>query len=110
MLPDELYGKALGKLDKNANWKIPVGSMRGGNDDVFIKIFRKTIDNFLQKISRLYELCADLVRIGNYIQRWCRWRDGGIGDERRDLPSLDNVGRDKEINLSPFSLSKFGSR
>ncbi len=38
----------------------------------------KSINNFLQKISRLYEQAASLKRIWEYIERWLMWIYSGI--------------------------------
>jgi hypothetical protein len=45
---------------------------------VFLRPAKKTINTFLQKLSRLYEQGADRVRIGKYIQRWCKWLNAGL--------------------------------
>jgi len=41
-------------------------------------IATKTIQNFLARITRLYEQGADAVRIGEYIRRWWRWVRAGV--------------------------------
>ena len=34
---------------------------------------RQTLQNFVQRIARLYEQGADAVRIGQYVRNWWRW-------------------------------------
>lgn len=46
-----------------------------------VSLSKKTIENFLCKISRLYEQGASDERIGRYKERFWGWVRGGVGDE-----------------------------
>ena len=39
----------------------------------------QTIQNFLQRIARLYEQGADMNRIGQYVRHWLVWLRSGVG-------------------------------
>ena len=39
---------------------------------------RQTLQNFLQRIARLYEQGADSVRIGQYVRNWLVWLRSGL--------------------------------
>jgi len=36
------------------------------------------IERCVERVSRLYERCVDLVRIGAYLRRWLRWARSGL--------------------------------
>ncbi len=44
-----------------------------------VGVAKKTVDRMMDKVSRLYEQGADLVRIETYVIRWCRWVRSGVG-------------------------------
>ncbi len=41
-------------------------------------VAKKTIENFKERIARLYEQGADSVRIGQYVRRWFKWLTSGL--------------------------------
>jgi len=43
---------------------------------------RQTLQNFVQRIARLYEQGADPVRIGQYVYNWWRWLCDGLSSPR----------------------------
>lgn len=43
-----------------------------------LSVSLKTIKNFVERISRLYEQGADYSSIGKYVERWNRWAMGGL--------------------------------
>lgn len=74
---------------------------------VLLRPAKKTINNFLQKISRLYEQGADRVRIGKYIQQWCKWRNAGLGLWGQGLPfsPIMSMGsKNKPVTFFPFNI------
>jgi len=38
----------------------------------------KTLANFLERITQLYEQGADVRRIGQYVRNWWRWVNTGV--------------------------------
>lgn len=40
---------------------------------------RMTVAGCVERMSQLYEQGADVVRIGQYVRRWWRWVNGGLG-------------------------------
>ena len=38
----------------------------------------KTLANFLDRITQLYEQGADVRRIGQYVRNWLRWVRAGV--------------------------------
>ncbi len=42
-------------------------------------IARKTVAGCVERMNRLYEQGADSLRIGQYVRRWLRWVNGGLG-------------------------------
>lgn len=49
------------------------------SDQGLIGLAAKTIQNFLQRISMLYELKADAVRLSGYVKNWVGWVGSGLG-------------------------------
>lgn len=45
MLANEVHVQLLGELDRYSQGKIPVGGMRPGDDDVFVQVMGKIIDD-----------------------------------------------------------------
>jgi len=43
-----------------------------------IGLATKTIHNFIERISRLYEQGASFLRIGEYVKRWLSWCEAGL--------------------------------
>jgi hypothetical protein len=43
-----------------------------------LEVAKKTIDNHVARITRLYEQGADVVRIGVYIRHWLRWLNASV--------------------------------
>jgi len=43
-----------------------------------LSIAPKTLANFLDRITRLYEQGADHRRIGQYVRNWWRWVNTGV--------------------------------
>ena len=44
-----------------------------------LSIAPKTLANFLDRITQLYEQGADHRRIGQYVRNWLRWVRAGVG-------------------------------
>ena len=44
-----------------------------------LSIAPKTLANFLERKTQLYEQGADARRIGQYVRNWYRWVRAGIG-------------------------------
>ena len=40
---------------------------------------RKTVAGLVERMNQLYERGADSRRIGQYVRRWRRWVNGGLG-------------------------------
>jgi len=71
------------KLEKHPD-KTLIGRTERGFDFLgyFIKPGRlsvslKTIENFIERIARLYEQGADYIRIGQYTLKWVQWVRAG---------------------------------
>jgi hypothetical protein len=58
---------------------------------VLLRAAKKTINNLFNKISRLYEQGADCLRIGKYIQQWCKWLNAGLGPEAQNFMYYQTV-------------------
>ena len=43
-----------------------------------LSIAPKTLANFLERITQLYEQGADVKRIGQYVRNWLRWVNTGV--------------------------------
>ena len=43
-----------------------------------LSIAPKTLANFLERITQLYEQDADVRRIGQYVRNWWRWVRTGV--------------------------------
>ena len=43
-----------------------------------LSIAPKTLANFLERITQLYEQGADVRRIGKYVRNWWRWVSAGV--------------------------------
>jgi len=43
-----------------------------------LSIAPKTLANFLDRITQLYEQGADVRRIGKYVRNWWRWVRAGV--------------------------------
>jgi len=43
-----------------------------------LEVAKKTIENHVANITRLYEQGADTERIGTYIRHWWRWLNAGV--------------------------------
>ena len=43
-----------------------------------LSIAPKTLANFLERITQLYEQGADVRRIGKYVRNWWRWVRAGV--------------------------------
>ena len=43
-----------------------------------LSIAPKTLANFLERITPLYEQGADVRRIGQYVRNWLRWVSAGV--------------------------------
>ena len=43
-----------------------------------LSIAPKTLANFLERITQLYEQGADVRRIGQYVRNWWRWVRAGV--------------------------------
>jgi len=43
-----------------------------------LSVAKKTIERFMERISRLYEQGADSYRIGQYVARWAGWGLAGF--------------------------------
>jgi len=42
-----------------------------------LSVSLKTIKNFMERIALLYEQCADINRIGQYVLKWFQWVQSG---------------------------------
>ncbi len=38
----------------------------------------KTVERYVERVSRLYEQGADFARIGEYVRHWWRWVRSGV--------------------------------
>ena len=43
-----------------------------------LSIAPKTLANFLERMTQLYEQGADVRRIGQYVRNWWRWANTGV--------------------------------
>ncbi|WP_297292252.1 hypothetical protein, partial [Oceanicoccus sp.] len=43
-----------------------------------LRVSRGTFARFAERISQLYELGVDYLRIGEYVMRWFKWAKSGI--------------------------------
>jgi len=62
---------------------VPKSASTESKKTVQLTIAQKTIDNFLTKISQLYEHGASLERIGKYVRKWIVWVDRFLGSSVR---------------------------
>jgi hypothetical protein len=60
----------------------------------------KTVERFVERVSRLYEQGADLGRIGEYVRRWWLWVRSGV---RKFLGAIrrESIGESRRVSLSP---------
>nr|WP_320014338.1 reverse transcriptase/maturase family protein [uncultured Desulfobacter sp.] len=64
---------------------------------------RKTVNNFFEKLSRLYEQGADVDRIGDYVGRWWKWLLSGLNNK---LTSV--LGRTGRTDVTTEQVEKGG--
>jgi hypothetical protein len=43
-----------------------------------LSVAKKTVHNFLERITRLYEQGASIERIGQYVLKWYKWLFSGL--------------------------------
>jgi len=72
------------KLEKHPD-KTLIGKIERGFDFLGyhfgpegLAIAKKTLNNFADRITRLYERGASEVRLREYVQRWQRWSSAGL--------------------------------
>jgi len=51
-----------------------------------LSVAGKTIERFIERISRLYEQGADINRIGQYVLKWLQWTRTGIHESLKNQP------------------------
>ena len=56
-----------------------------------LSIAPKTLANFLDRITQLYEQGADVRRIGQYVRNWWRWVRAGMEDDFLGGASLSKI-------------------
>ena len=54
-----------------------------------LRVAKKTIENFIEKVSRLYEQKRGSVSAGSalemYVRRWLCWAEGGIAHKETEI-------------------------
>jgi RNA-directed DNA polymerase len=50
-----------------------------------LEVAPRAVEHCVERMSQLYERCADLVRIGAYVRCWKRWARSGLGGLGTDL-------------------------
>ena len=55
VLPDKTDVELLGEFDSEAKWKVPIGGVGAGNDDIFVKMMRKIVDDLPAEQAAQYE-------------------------------------------------------
>ena len=55
-----------------------------------LSIAPKTLANFLDRITRLYEQGADGKRIGQYVRNWWRWVRAGVEISEMDALTVSH--------------------
>ena len=53
-----------------------------------LSIAPKTLANFLERKTQLYEQGADVRRIGQYVRDWCRWVRAGVEIREESIDCL----------------------
>lgn len=67
----------IGRVSKGFNF---LGyKFSGKPDNTTLGIAKSTVDRMLEKLQRLYEQGADDNRIAEYLTRWQRWVNSGLG-------------------------------
>lgn len=67
--PDKTFiGRISHGFDFLGYWFSPAG----------LEIAPKTVERFVESVSRLYEQGADFFRIGEYVRHWWRWVRTGV--------------------------------
>ena len=51
-----------------------------------LSVADKTIEQFKERIFRLYEQGADINRIGQYVLKWLQWTRTGIHESLKNQP------------------------
>ncbi|MEH2000890.1 MAG: reverse transcriptase/maturase family protein [Nostoc sp.] len=71
--PDKTFiGSIARGFDFLGYWFAPLG----------LGVAPKTVERFVERVSRLYEQGADFCRIGEYVRRWWRWVRSGVRKKR----------------------------
>ena len=56
-----------------------------------LSIAPKTLANFLDRVTQLYEQGADVRRIGLYVRNWLRWVRAGVEISVMNLHPFEQV-------------------
>jgi hypothetical protein len=59
-----------------------------------LSIAPKTLANFLERKTQLYEQGATVRRIGQYVRKWYRWVRAGV-----DLPTVKRISGHKTLAM-----------
>jgi RNA-directed DNA polymerase len=72
-----------------------------------LEVAQRAVENCVERVSRLYEQGADLIRIGTYVRRWLCWARGSLHSLGRDLSlrALDLVVR--SLSASGFTIGRY---
>lgn len=62
----------------------------------------KTVTNFVERVSQLYEHGAGELRIGEYVRRWSSWVAAGLGTRLRAAATLGIVTTIGKIGLGHY--------
>ncbi len=67
--PDKTFiGRIARGFDFLGYWFSPAG----------LCVAPKTVERFVERVSRLYEQGADFAHIGEYVRHWWRWVRSGV--------------------------------
>ena len=57
-----------------------------------LEVAPRAVERCAERVSRLYEQGADLIRIGAYVRRWLRWARSRLRVLREDHPGVPAPG------------------
>jgi hypothetical protein len=68
-----------------------------------ISVAECTVDNMKQRIARLYEQGADIISIGQYVDRWVRWVFSGLNINKTEkVYRHSKFGKNQIIWVHPY--------
>jgi len=56
-----------------------------------LTVAQKTMYNFVERATRLYEQGADIKRIGQYVLKWLQWTRAGLREFPKLVPATTEI-------------------